>query len=112
VSGGERNGQAVFGEDPSDTLAFQTSARAADVGVTMIMAKAVEAGHSPLAVASGAVMAIVRFHVGFLSVPPIEQVIVKVFYPALKKAVKSLRDAAAEAEQPESAQPAQPPRAH
>jgi hypothetical protein len=74
----------------AEDIAFQATARAADVGVTLLLADGQKRGLNPVALAAGAVMAVVRYHAQYLGVELAERAMIKVFTPAIAKSVGSL----------------------
>jgi hypothetical protein len=76
--------------DIEETMEFQSGARAADVGVAEILRRAQEAGIDPRAVASGALMAVIRYHLQWLNVPRTERAVLSVLIPAIGKSTRHL----------------------
>jgi hypothetical protein len=69
---------------------FQGQATACDAGVTAIMIEAINRGLEPRAIAAGALMAVVRFHMDSLATAPTERAVIKVMTPAISYSVHEL----------------------
>lgn len=73
---------------------FQAHAQATDAGVTTMLARMLEHGADPKATASGALMAVLRFHVQ-LFMPVSQRVLLELIIPSITKAAETLLPAPA-----------------
>lgn len=69
---------------------FQLTAEAADRAVWKSLEDATGAGLNPAALASGALMAVIRYHLQHASVPATERAMLKVIIPAIGRCIASL----------------------
>lgn len=81
----------VNGEPPIDqTPDFQQQATGADAGVTALFLRFQELGIAPEAIASGAMFALCRYHLGMLPEPVTQRHLISVMLPALQRTADDL----------------------
>ena len=70
--------------------AMQQHAQAADAGVTLLLQRLEQQGGAPIAMASGALFAVVRYHLKLMGEPRTHRALLATVIPAISKAAKEL----------------------
>lgn len=90
----------MTGEIDPDSLAYQKHAKEADRVVTITLNAALAQGLDPAALASGALFAVVRLHLGFAAFRTAQH-LAKMMFPALRKVIAEVVALDAEPLEPE-----------